>query len=88
MLKSSDFRRFWGIWLLLPHYTEQGSNRFLTGGNEENEGVLEICGWRIFVFLVVFCLDSFVHPLWQKADRLSQIVIGAAIEVHPLKSLA
>lgn len=23
-----------------------------------------------------------MHPLWQKADNLSQIVIGAAIEVH------
>ena len=26
-----------------------------------------------------------MHPLWEKADRLSQIVIGAAIEVHRLK---
>jgi GxxExxY protein len=26
-----------------------------------------------------------VHPLWKKADGLSQIVIGAAIEVHRLK---
>ena len=26
-----------------------------------------------------------MHPLWKKADGLSQIVIGAAIEVHRLK---
>jgi GxxExxY protein len=26
-----------------------------------------------------------VHPLWQKADRLSRAVIGAAIEVHRQK---
>jgi GxxExxY protein len=26
-----------------------------------------------------------VHPLWEKADKLSQTVIGAAIEVHRQK---
>jgi GxxExxY protein len=28
---------------------------------------------------------SFVHPLYERADKLSQEVIGAAIEVHRLK---
>jgi PD-(D/E)XK nuclease superfamily len=37
----------------------------------------------IFVFFVIFCLKSAaVHPLDEKADRRSQLVIGAAIEVH------
>ena len=26
-----------------------------------------------------------MHPLWEKADRISRLVIGAAIEVHRLK---
>jgi hypothetical protein len=26
-----------------------------------------------------------MHPLFQKADRLSHVAIGAAIEVHRLK---
>ena len=37
----------------------------------------------IFVFLVIFCLKSSpMHPLYEKADKLSSEVIGAAIEVH------
>jgi GxxExxY protein len=38
---------------------------------------------KIFVFLVIFCLDSVpMHSLYEKADRVSREVIGAAIEVH------
>ena len=36
-----------------------------------------------FVLFVAFCLKSFpMHPLYEKADKLSSQVIGAAIEVH------
>jgi hypothetical protein len=36
-----------------------------------------------FVFFVIFCLRaSPMHPLYEKADKLSSEVIGAAIEVH------
>ena len=38
---------------------------------------------KIFVFLVISCLDSVpMHSLYEKADRVSREVIGAAIEVH------
>ena len=38
---------------------------------------------KIFVFLVIVCLDSVpMHSLYEKADRISREVIGAAIEVH------
>jgi GxxExxY protein len=38
---------------------------------------------KAFVSFVVFCLESSpVHPLYEKADKLSFEVIGAAIEVH------
>jgi GxxExxY protein len=38
---------------------------------------------KAFVSFVVFCLESLpVHPLYEKADKLSRKVIGAAIEVH------
>ena len=41
---------------------------------------------KAFVSFVVFCLESsFVHPLYEKADKLSSEVIGAAIEVHRQK---
>jgi GxxExxY protein len=43
----------------------------------------EVCADRVFASFVIFCLKSAaVHPLYEKADRLSQLVIGAAIEVH------
>ena len=38
-----------------------------------------------FVFSVSFGRTTVMHPLFQKSDRLSQMVIGAAIEVHRLK---
>jgi hypothetical protein len=35
---------------------------------------------------ISFCSNSWaVHPLYEKADRLSHLVIGAAIEVHRYK---
>lgn len=38
---------------------------------------------RILVFLVIFCLESLsVHKLYEKADKLSREIIGAAMEVH------
>jgi hypothetical protein len=38
---------------------------------------------KAFVSFVVFCLESSpVHPLYEKTDKLSRKVIGAAIEVH------
>jgi P2-related tail formation protein len=38
------------------------------------------------IFFVVFCVQAFlVHPLFEKADRISREVIGAAIEVHRQK---
>ena len=37
---------------------------------------------KIFVFFVIFCYSSSVHALFQKADKISHDVIGAAIEVH------
>jgi GxxExxY protein len=38
---------------------------------------------KAFVSFVVFCLESSpMHPLYEKADKLSSEVIGAAIEVH------
>ncbi len=41
---------------------------------------------KAFVSFVVFCLESSpVHPLYEKADKLSSEVIGAAIEVHRKK---
>src|SRR5947208_16901792 len=37
----------------------------------------------IFVLFLIFCLKSFrMHPLYEKADKLSSHIIGAAIEVH------
>jgi GxxExxY protein len=49
-------------------------------GNEKNEGFARIKG---FVSFVVFCLESSsMHLLYEKADKLSSEVIGAAIEVH------
>ena len=41
---------------------------------------------KAFVSFVIFCLESSpVHPLCEKADKLSSEVIGAAIEVHRQK---
>src|SRR6266404_7197630 len=38
---------------------------------------------RIFVSVGIFCLESSrVHKLYDKADKLSREVIGAAMEVH------
>ena len=44
----------------------------------------EICGRNFFVCFVTFC-SGFMHPLFQKADKLSHTAIGAAIEVHRIK---
>jgi GxxExxY protein len=32
-----------------------------------------------------WCIKKYMHGLYQKADELSRVVIGAAIEVHRLK---
>jgi GxxExxY protein len=54
-----------------------------TKGNQYNEGFLQPGKNRVFVFFVIFCLKSSpMHPLYEKADKLSSQVIGAAIEVH------
>src|SRR6266496_1262155 len=66
---------------------------FFTEGNEENEGFRSAGGQSLCflcllakAFGVVFCLESSpVHPLYEKADKLSSEVIGAAIEVHRKK---
>jgi hypothetical protein len=41
---------------------------------------------KAFVSFVVFCLESSpMHPLYEKADKLSREVISPAIEVHRQK---
>jgi GxxExxY protein len=50
---------------------------FLTEGNEGNEEKLQFQGLLI--------VKDFMHSLFKKADDLSRLVIGAAIEVHRLK---
>jgi GxxExxY protein len=48
--------------------------------------IFAAAGDKAFVSFVVFCLESSpVHPLYEKADKLSSEVIGAAIEVHRKK---
>jgi hypothetical protein len=50
-----------------------------TEGNEGNEGLLG----RAVVSFLIFSLRCLpVHRLYEKADKLSREVIGAAIEVH------
>jgi GxxExxY protein len=57
---------------------------FFTKGNKENEGL--VCGtgnWKSLRFLRCLLFQFLlVHPLYEKADRISREVIGAAIEVH------
>jgi GxxExxY protein len=75
--------------------TQKSGLRFLryllfnlrTEGNEGSEGGAPIqprseMQKSDFVFFVIFCLTLSVHPLYEKADRLSREAIGAAIEVH------
>lgn len=40
---------------------------------------------KFFVFFVCLVYNPHMHPLFKKADELSHIAIGAAIEVHRLK---
>jgi PD-(D/E)XK nuclease superfamily protein len=52
---------------------------FFTEGNEKNEGL----PGRAVVSFLIFSLRCLpVHRLYEKADKLSREVIGAAIEVH------
>ena len=40
---------------------------------------------KFFVFFVSLVYTTRLHALFKKADELSHLVIGAAIEVHRLK---
>jgi GxxExxY protein len=64
--------------------------RFFTEGREGSEGgielgVLSVLGVRDFTEGREGNKGDEMHPLYEKADRLSREVIGAAIEVHRLK---
>ena len=61
----------------------RGKVGFFTEGNEENEGFRSGGGQSLcFLCCLLFKMLSPVHPLYEKADKLSSEVIGAAIEVH------
>jgi hypothetical protein len=54
----------------------------------------ELCHWpwapggrttTFFVFFVSLVYTTCLYPLFKKADELSHVAIGAAIEVHRLK---
>ena len=55
----------------------------ITKGNEDNEGshLPENSSFPLFAW----CVHRRMHSLFKRADELSHIAIGAAIEVHRLK---
>lgn len=68
---------------------QNSAERDFTEGNEGNEVSFEfgfpvrnLCPLRHLLFLFE---SSSVHPLWRKANKLTEAVIGAAIEVHRQK---
>jgi hypothetical protein len=65
--------------VLRKHRQRRKSNIISTEGNKGNEGKKI---WGSFLRCLRYLLFKFVHPLFEKADKLSHEAIGAAIEVH------